>query len=432
MSRRPYFGYYVVAALFFAEIAVTGISFYSFSLFIRAWQADPSLNWTLTEINSAFLIAVPLAAASPFIGRLVDTRGPKLVMLMGIPLIALSFGLRGFMTEIWHLWAIQGLLVLGQSAAFLGTGKLVGLWFSRDRGRMMGIALAGNNAGGMIMAPLSAYLLEGIGWRDTFIIYGIGLIIVNMLLILVFVRDKPSEVIKEARRVGRDQEVATAERLLEHATVSSQTRREPGVQPSGEITRWQDGVRTLTFWLIAISFLASFASIFAVLNQLGKHLDIAGIDIQTTGQALGLLGLFGLIGKVLFGYVSERIASRYSFAIVSVLQIGGIMMLLFVQSPGDAWILWPFVFVYGVGFGAVGALMPLVITETFGILAYGTIFGVMQAILRVGNGGLPPIVGYSVDASGTYTVAFSATIVALIVGGTAIVFARPRATSRVS
>jgi MFS family permease len=179
--RGVYFGYYVVAALFIAEIAVTGVSFYSFSLFITAWQDDAALGWTLTAINGSFLIGLPLALTSPLIGRFIDDRGARIAMLLGVPLIGGTFLLESFMTEIWHLWVAQGLLITGQSAAFLGTGKLVGLWFDADRGRMMGIALAGNNAGGVLMAPLSAVFIDAFGWRTTLFVFGLALLIVNSI-----------------------------------------------------------------------------------------------------------------------------------------------------------------------------------------------------------------------------------------------------------
>lgn len=203
---RKYQGYYVISALFVAEMAVTGISFYSFSLFIRAWQNDPAFSftttklsfqfspnplllaqetlqymqalmsgWSLAAINFSFSITLPLVLLTPFMGRLVDTRGVKIVMLLGVPLVAFSFFLKSFMTEVWHLWAIQLIQGLGQSASFLGTGRLVGLWFQKNRGIIMGFTIAGNNAGGMIMAPLTAYLIQLVGWRVMFLMYGVGL-----------------------------------------------------------------------------------------------------------------------------------------------------------------------------------------------------------------------------------------------------------------
>ena len=429
--RRVYFGYYVIAALFIAEIAVTGVSFYSFSLFITAWQDDAALGWSLTAINGSFLIGLPLALTSPLLGRFIDERGARLAMLLGVPLIGGTFILEAFMTEIWHLWVAQGLLITGQSAAFLGTGKLVGLWFDTDRGRMMGIALAGNNAGGVIMAPMSALFIDAFGWRVTVFVFGLAIIVINSLLIWLWVRDQPEDVIAEARRVGREREAQTAEALLA-ATAAANAGPESGDASPAAASQgvtWQRSLRMPAFWLLAIAFVATFASIFAVLNQLGKHLEIVGISTATAGGALGLLGAFGFLGKLIFGFLSERFPSRYGFAAICVLQVLGIVILLLLRTPAQVWMLWPFVAVYGVGFGAVGALMPLVVADTFGLLAYATIFGAQQLILRVVNGGLPPVVGWSVDYTGTYEAAFVATIVSLFIGAVCVVFARVEATA---
>ena len=426
--RGVYFGYYVIAALFIAEIAVTGVSFYSFSLFITAWQDDATLAWSLTAINGSFLVGLPLALTSPLLGRFIDERGARLAMLLGVPLIGGTFLLEAFMTEIWHLWVAQGLLITGQSAAFLGTGKLVGLWFDTDRGRMMGIALAGNNAGGVIMAPMSAIFIDAFGWRTTVFVFGVAIIAVNSLLIWLWVRDKPEDVIAEARRVGREREAQTAEALLAATTSGSSADAGDTRPATSQGVTWQQSLRMPAFWLLTVAFVATFASIFAVLNQLGKHLEIVGISTATAGGALGLLGAFGFMGKLIFGFASERFPSRYGFAAVCVLQMCGIVILLLLRTPGELWLLWPFVAVYGVGFGAVGALMPLVVADTFGLYAYATIFGAQQLILRIVNGGLPPVVGWSVDYTGTYEAAFVATIFALLVGAVAVVFARTEAT----
>ena len=68
--------------------------------------------------------------------------------------------------------------------------------------------------------------------------------------------------------------------------------------------QWREAVRTRAFWLICVAQFASGVSIFAILNQLGKHLQIVGIDISVAGAALGLLGFFGLLGKLIFGYAA--------------------------------------------------------------------------------------------------------------------------------
>ncbi|MQG21726.1 MAG: MFS transporter [SAR202 cluster bacterium] len=457
---RSYWGYYVVAALFIAEIAVTGISFYSFSLYIRAWQNDPefqfttsqvafqfsanpldlmraigiyvvdlSQSWSLTAINFAFVVTLVVVPFTPFMGRVIDLRGARIVMLVSVPLIAASLFFRAFMTEVWHLWILQILLAFGQSGAFLGTGRLVGLWFQTNRGFMMGLTLAGNNAGGMLMAPLSAYLLTIMGWRSLFFIFGISLFVINFIVIYFFVKDQPEDVAVEARKAGRLEELAAVEsEILGQNSASAGAADDERLPSHGAIDQgwdWKDAVKSKVFWLIAMGQTAAFISIFAILNQLAKHLEIIGINLAVAGFALGLLGFFGLFGKLIFGWLSEKFPVRYVFAFCLVLQIIGIFILFLVTSDARVWILIPFVALYGLGFGAMGALQPLIVLNTFGILSYATILGVMQVLLRVANALAPVAVGASVDSSGSYNTVFIATIVFLVFGTVCVALAKP-------
>lgn len=433
--RAVYFGYYVVAALFIAEIAVTGVSFYSFSIFIREWQHDPALGWSLTAINASFWIGLPLALLSPLMGYGIDRRGPRTMMLVGVPLVGLSFLVQATMTALWQLWLAQGLLVVGQSAAFLGTGKLVGMWFERDRGRMMGIALAGNNAGGIVMGKVVPFMIDRIGWRATLGYFGIGLVVLNSLAIWFLIRDRPEHVLHAAAgRADRQTETMVARSLIA-ARDEGTGRGWPGllgmlrmaVTLTARTFReaWGNGMASTAFWLLTITSISTFVSTFAVLNQLGKHLEIVGIGKSTTGTAITLIGFCGLSGKLIFGYASERMPSRFSFGTICLVQIVGILILLLVRADNVTPLLWVFAIIYGVGFGAVGAVQPLVMVETFGLVAFGVVFGALQLLLRVVQASVPYAVGASVDATGSYRFAFIVTLAGLALGAICAIVARP-------
>jgi sugar phosphate permease len=362
-------------------------------------------------------------------GRVIDLRGARIMMLVSVPLIAASLFFRAFMTEVWHLWILQILLAFGQSGAFLGTGRLVGLWFQKNRGFMMGLTLAGNNAGGMLMAPLSAYLLTIMGWRSLFFVFGIVLFVVNFVVIYFLVKDQPEDVAIAARKAGRLEELAAVEGEISRKTGDSSQGSDGDRVPShGSIDEgydWKSAIKSRVFWLIAMGQTAAFVSIFAILNQLAKHLEIVGINLAIAGSALGLLGFFGLFGKLIFGWLSEKFPVRYVFAFCLFLQIIGILILFLVTSDTRVWILIPFVAAYGLGFGAMGALQPLIVLNTFGILSYATILGVMTVLLRTANALAPLAVGASVDSTGSYKTVFIMTIVFLVIGTVSIAFAKP-------
>ena len=243
----------------------------------------------------------------------------------------------------------------------------------------MGLTLAGNNAGGVLMSPLSAALIRTIGWRSTFLVTGAVLLVVTSAVVYFFMRDKVEDVATSARKAGRREEYEAAE-----LAIAERAARGGGSAPSSGSALagwdWRSAIGTGAFWLIAAVQIASVVSIFAVLSQLSNHLGLAGIDLTTAGWAPALLGFFGLFGKLLFGWAAQRWPVRYAFAVCLLLQACGVLLLMLVTSPQRTWVLLPFLAVYGLGFGAVGALKPLIIVETFGLFAFGTIIGLVPVL----------------------------------------------------
>jgi uncharacterized membrane protein (DUF485 family) len=93
---------------------------------------------------------------------------------------------------------------------------------------------------------------------------------------------------------------------------------------------------------------------------------------------------------------------------------------------------WLFVPIFGLGFGALGAVQPLLVQETFGLLAFSVIFGLINFLTLASALIGPPLVGASFDATGSYQTAFLTISVLFVVAAVAISFARPLSGSRES
>jgi predicted MFS family arabinose efflux permease len=251
-----------------------------------------------------------------------------------------------------------------------------------------------------------------------FMLFGGLLFVVNFVTILLLIRDKVEDVAKAARKAGRLEELAAVEAPPEAGKGTAAGSVYVGWE-------WREAIRTKAFWLIALAQLASFVSIFSILNQLGKHLEIVGISLSVAGSTLGLLGLFGLIGKFVFGYAAEKFPVRFVFAFCLGLQMVGLLILHLITSEAQVWLLFPFVAVFGLGFGAMGVVQPLIMLETFGLIAYATISAVIQLILSPFNTVAPTAVGAIVDNTGTYFPILTAGVFFLAIGAVAVVVARP-------
>jgi len=387
----------LIAFVAFLSFTLTiGITQYSFGVFVTELEGE--FGWTRSEVSVALsFFALGGAAALP-VGWCLDRYGARPVMMVSLALLASSQFLRPFMTELWQFYALNALQFIGMPGAALITGaRLVGVWFERTRGRAMGLTAMGANFGGIVFSAVTASLINGIGWQATYVTYGA---LFAALIPVVFL------VVRERALPPPDPEGA------------------PIVGASGVTLR--TAVRTRAFLLVVVALLLAQVTYQSILPQLVPHLENVGISRGTAATAISFFALFGMAGKVSFGWFCERYPARYALVASLACQITGITILL---AAGNAAWVWLFVPVFGLGFGALGVVMPLLVQETFGMLAFGTIFGMVN-FLTLGAALVgPPLVGASFDATGSYQTAFTAIAGLFVISAVTVSFLRP-VTSR--
>jgi MFS family permease len=141
----------------------------------------------------------------------------------------------------------------------------------------------------------------------------------------------------------------------------------------------------------------------AILPQIIPHLENVGMSSGRASLLLSLMALLGLIGKGLFGYLSDRLTALVAFMVTLGVQLGGLVLIV---SSGSSPFLWVIVPLIGLGFGAMGALIPLTVQEIFGVKAYGSIAGLVNLFTVVSYFAGPILVGSFFDAKGNYQLAF--------------------------
>ena len=388
----------LVAFVAFCSFALTiGITQYSFGVFVTELEGE--FGWTRSEVSVAMsFFAIGGAAALP-VGWALDRFGARPVMIASLVAMAASQFLRPFMTELWQFYALNALQFVGMPGAALITGaRLVGIWFERTRGRAMGFTAMGANFGGIVFSSLTASLIATLGWRGTYTTYGLMFAILIPIVFLV-IRERPTA----PRGDGSRQPAAT-----------------PGIS-------LRTALRSRVFYLVVVSLLFAQVTYQSILPQLVPHLENVGISRAQAAVAISAFAFFGMGGKVGFGWFCERYPARYALVVSLTCQITGIAILLI---AGNAWWVWSFVPVFGLGFGALGVVMPLLVQETFGMLAFGTIFGMVN-FLTLGAALVgPALVGISFDATGSYQLAFTVVAGLFVCSAVVVSFVRPAFPSR--
>jgi predicted MFS family arabinose efflux permease len=273
---------------------------------------------------------------------------------------------------------------------------LVSRWFVAKRGTAIGIALVGTSLGGTLLPPLGRYLIAAYGWRQAFLVEAaLPLLLIALLALLV--KDSPAAA--GLAPLGQQQ-----------------AKDAPAPAPSG--MEYAAALRTPTFWVIALCAMMTFYSILAVSAHLFLHLR--GLGFSPTFAANGLAALFtmGLVGKFLFGYLADVLDRKLVFVGNLAVMLAG-SLCLSSMSPA---LFWPFVALFGFGWGGLYTLLQLLTMDCFGLKAGGKILGTITVLDAVGGGLGPWVTGMLYDRTQSYQAGFGLisvlVLLALLLGAT--------------
>ncbi|MBN9043577.1 MAG: MFS transporter [Rhizobiales bacterium 62-47] len=412
MRFRIFYGW-VMVAVTFVTMGIGVNARTSFSLFFPSIVDE--FGWERGMTAGAFSFGFLVSAVfSPLIGRLMDRAGPRVVMELGVFLMAGGLLLAPLTTQPWHLYLTMGLMVGGGSVCLSYTGQSLYLpnWFIRRRGLAMGIAFAGVGIGSVTVLPWAGYLISQGGWRASSTALGV-LMLVTLVPINLLVRQRPEQM---GLLPDGDGAVAGAQR--KGLTV---------VDPAWVDTDWtlQRAMRTARFWWLALGFFCGLYAWYAVQVHQTKYLTEVGFSSNLAVWALGLVSLLGIPGQIVLGYLSDRVGREWIWTISGLgfaVCFAALFALEYFPSLGLVYVM---VLAQGVlGYG-VTAIMAAVVVEIFEGRHYGVIFGTVMLAGLAGAASGPWVTGVLHDMYGTYAVAFLLGMGVSIVGALTIWMASP-------
>ncbi len=404
-KQGSYYGWRIVAVAFLTHCLNVGCVFYSFGVFFTPLIEE--FGWTRAQISWGFSsVSIVGALWSPLVGRIVDRYGPRPSQLFGVLVLGGTFMLLSTVHSLVQYYVLMALFVsLGSTALGpIPSNSAVAGWFLRRRGRALGLATAGISMGGVIFVPLAQTLILHVGWRQAFVALGAVVIGVGLLPIALVMRKPPVDLPPEERMpAGGDRGLAYE---IEHSVTA------------------RDAVRDPNFWLIAGAFSLTVMGLSAVLlHQVPLLIDV-GVSPAHAALALGATAGVGVLGKLGFGALLERVEQRKVIVGCFVAQAVGLLLLPFAQVP---WMLALYVLVYGYSMGGNATLQATVLGECFGRRHYGAIAGRMGPIIVLSQAVAVPLVGWLRDRTGSYMPAIAVIEVMTLAGALCISRLRPPA-----
>ena len=390
---RLYRGYVAALLVFLSTGLSIGMTQYSFGEF--AGPLHERYGWNQTELNLSLTFAFISGILAPVIGYWTDRFGVRPVMFVSLVLIAVGFALRPLITELWHWYTLSALVYAGfPGATVLPAGKIVGLWFPTSMGRMTGIVVSGNNFGGMTMPPLAATIIALVSWEWAYITFGIVMVGLAAAVIF-FLKERPREVEVEMRRTRRPRPLDGGSAARAGMSIKA-------------------AIRTWAFWLTLLGLVAATFTYQGVLTQLRQHFGESGFAPAAATSAVTFIATMGIASKIAFGRASERFSARRMTVLSIGFQAVGVVMMIL--PFGGVPLIVAGIFVYSLGFGGLGALIVLVVQQTFGLREYASLMGLYQFAQIVSIAGGPVLAGRVHDETGGFDLAF-AVIVGIFVFG---------------
>ena len=381
--RGVYYGWWLLAGSIAAMTLGSGVSFWSVGLYIEPLETQ--FGWSRGEVSGAISIVLLTGGImGPFVGRWVDTRGARQVILFGAVTTAATYVLLATTTELWQWYvysAING--VFRQMMFFIPFQALISRWFDRRRGVALSILGTGFSLGGVVVVPPMRLVVDNIGWEASFVFSGIAILVVFIPIGALLVRNDPADV---------------------GAQPDGDAVPEGGASPR-QLTglSLRAALRTPHFWLIGIALTSFFFGLFGMLVHQIPLYESIGVPRGTAAFIVSTAALCGAFSRVGFGFIGDRV-SRFEYVVIAMCISLIFAMLALLLIPGYIGIAC-FIAFWVVGTGGGPIMEAMLLTRMFGIAHFGTLLGAIVVVEEVGLVTSPTIVGWIFDVTGSYDLA---------------------------
>lgn len=352
-------------------VAQGPVLLYTLGLFIKPLNQE--FGWDRASISAAGGIAAIFSAiAIPFVGSLIDQRGVRSVLLPTIVLCAASVALIALTPKsivvFFLLFAITGVLGAGQGP--LGYAKVVSAWFDDRRGLALGVTMSGIGLGAAFIPQYAQFLIGNLGWRAAYAGLCLLTLIVAFPAVFLFIREPP-----------KVRSVAAQSPSSEHRL------------PDLEVRDVLGGRR---FWLIACALLLVSTVTQGLVVHTVPLLTDKGYSPETAAALMIAVGLSTMAGRLLSGYLVDRIFAPFVAAFFFLLPCLGVYLLESTISPLAG------IISLGLASGTEIDMIGFLTSRYFGMKRFGQLYGYLFASFVVGSAIGPFMMGLAFERQHSY------------------------------
>ncbi|MBN1255611.1 MAG: MFS transporter [Deltaproteobacteria bacterium] len=366
MTKKIFYGWWIVLSSSLLGLYVGGTVFYGFTAFFLPIKEEFGWSHTLISLAGSLQIA-EVGLFAPLAGFLADRFGARRLIIWGI--ITVGIGLlilsRTQTLFVFYLSVLLTAFGAGGCTAVVLTTAIAN-WFHKKIGTALGLMGAGVGGSGLIVMLIPP-LIQQFQWRTTLVILALGTWVLCIPLALM-IRSRPEE-------YGE-----VPDGNLAASSVRQSRNADKGIEMG-----FKEALRNKTFIYLNIAELMRMMAITAVALHVMPYLDSIGISVKIGGVIAGAIPLCGIAGRLGFGWLSDKISKRYVLAMTYGLLSLGTLAFAYAQA---IWPIFLFLLCFPLGHGGSMVLRGAIVRDYFGRASFGKLIGII-----LGAGGFGGIIG---------------------------------------
>ncbi|MER2063456.1 MAG: MFS transporter, partial [Alkalibacterium sp.] len=257
-------------------------------------------------------------------------------------------------------------------------------WFSEKHGLVTSIVLSFSSITGAIFSPVFTYLIDSLGWEQSYRIMGILIIVFALPAILIPFTVDP----RESGYLPYGVDDSKQGKAKERAVIKRDEQRE---------------VSMFIFGLLFVFTLFQTLLIGVPQHFPGFAQSIAySSDVGATMLSVAMVSSIGF--KLGLGYVSDRFGPvRSTISILTLIGLSSAILLLFELIP----MLYIGSFLFGAAFSIPSVSVTLLTKEFFGRYNFTRLYPILAFSTSLGGSISLAAVGFIYDFTGSYAPAFA-------------------------
>ena len=375
-KEEVYYGWKIVAALLFLLTFTSGLSFYNHAIYLNALvtQSNFDVSTASAAVSIFFLTGGVMGL---FVARWVQEYDPRICITAGAIISFLSLSLLAYVSTVWQLFLVYAFFGTGFSASSLiPATTLVTKWFHRRRAIALSVASTGLSLGGVILTPLSAVMVESLGFEIAAPLLGVMFLVGVVPVAWMYLRVSPES-------MGLHVDGDIPENVEENVTSDPSHIIEDGIT-------FKEARRGKFFWGVSLAYIFLMAAqVGGIAHQYGLAREL--LTEAETAIAVAILPVFSIIGRLIGGWIVDRMSIRKFAISMMILQAASLSLLaggfsVFTLCLGLA--------AFGASVGNLLMLQPLLIADAFGVKDYARIFSVSNLMSSWGTAMGPGVLGF--------------------------------------